>query len=104
MTTLSKLIDAVRAVADARSNAAKASLGTPGDKVKVGVPPGTLMDTGQAWGEDKAFQILLEGVAEWLNATVVAKINELCTSHNQLIDDHNAGTVPTSAAKVDPIA
>ncbi len=104
MTTLSELIDAVRAVADTRSNASKASLGTPGDKVKLGAPPCTLMDTGQAWGEDKAFQILLEGIAGLLDATIVFKVNELCASLNQLIDDHNSGSVPTSASKVDIIA
>jgi len=67
MTTFDDIRDAVRAVADARSDRAQLSLGTPGgDAVEIN---GEYKDVGAAWGENKPLQILLEGVASYIEAT-----------------------------------
>ena len=78
------------------------SLGTPGDHVRdvTGEP----QPTGGAWEpEPKTWPLVVEGIADWADATLKAKLNELVGAYNQLRTDYNDGTVPTSAQEVDPL-
>jgi hypothetical protein len=67
MSTWTDLRDAVRAVADSRNDVAKLGLGTPGAHVEINDED---LDTGAAWGENRSLQILLEGVAAYLDGNL----------------------------------
>jgi hypothetical protein len=116
LTTKSEIIQAVQDAADAyyadpavdetAGTAIKLGLGSPGEVLYI---ENQRLDSGSAWlTEPATFPTLIEGLADWLDAqgsvgTIKAKLNELISEYNQLRADYNAGTVPTTAADVDPI-
>lgn len=104
MGAFEDLRDAIRTVADARGVPGSIGLRTPGDPVEY---KDQELDVGTAWGEDKSFEILTQGIANYLTSLGVAgtkaKLNELIGAFNQLLDDHNTSTIPSSASEVDPL-
>lgn len=115
MTTKSDLIAAVQAAADAyyvadptTGAAVKLSIGSPGTVVVIA---GQKFGSGSAWASvPGVLDTEVEGLADWLDASGIGNltaihdtVNDLCASLNQLILDHNSGTVPTTALPVTPL-
>ena len=75
---------AVRAIADGRSDTAKLSLGTPGDTVPI---VGEDKPTGAAWGANKAMQIVMEGIAQVLDAAFSPNRRAVTGSITASVDD-----------------
>jgi hypothetical protein len=104
MTTKSDLLDAINAAADAylagtpadeddanRRRSVAIALGTPGQRIEI---EGTTSNSNAALSpEPTVFATLVEGLADWLNAELIAQFN-------QLLDDYNKGVVPSSARKI----
>lgn len=108
MTTKAEIIAKIQAAADACGNAQmQIGLGTPGSVVENAI--GERKNTGTAWEpEPKSQALIIEGIAAWLDdagvgSTLKSKLNELIGAYNQLREDYNAGTVPTTAPEVDPL-
>ena len=115
MTTKADMIAAIQAIADAKladtsldANQRKAvalALGSPGQRIEIA---GTFADSNAAFTpEPKVMSTLVEGIASWADAQGIAgiagikgKLNELILQYNQLLADHNAGVVPSSATPV----
>ena len=104
MSTFTELRTAIRTVADARGIPGSIGLRTPGDPVKY---KDQQLDTGTAWGENKSFEILVQGIANYLDTLGVGgvkdKLNELIAGYNQLLTDYNAPTFPSTAEEVEPL-
>ena len=106
-TRVQAYIDALP-VTDAQKAALQAAAGAPGGTVEL--PGKEKRTTGSIWAVDgDGNPVVLLGVlvamsGQELDATVIAKVNELIGAYNQLRTDYNAGTVPTSAAAVAVIA
>ena len=105
MPTFEDLRDQIRAVADNRGVPGSVGLRTPSDDpVKY---KDQELEVGTAWGTDKSFEILTQGIANYLDSAGVGgvkdKLNELIGQFNQLLDDHNTSTIPSSANTVDPL-
>jgi hypothetical protein len=108
MTTKAEIIATIQAAADAcGDNQMRIGLGAPGSVVENAI--GEQKSTGSAWApEPKSQALIIEGIAAWLDDAGVGsalklKLNELIGAYNQLREDYNAGTVPTTAPEVDPL-
>lgn len=110
MATKDDIIAAIQTAADATGNGnLRISLGATGNHVENSI--GETRPTGQAWEpEPKTWPVIAQGLADWADslglsdlAAIKAKVNELCSSHNQLIIDYDNGTVPTTAPPVTPL-
>lgn len=118
MTTKAEIIAAIEAAADAylagtpsseddeiRRKVVATVLGSAGRRIEIA---GQESDSNAGLSpEPTVFATLVEGLADWLVgagvgniAAMRAKVNEIIASHNQLIADYNAGTVPTTASTV----
>ncbi|MCP4569016.1 MAG: hypothetical protein GY841_15690 [FCB group bacterium] len=102
MATVDDIKLLIQAIADGIDDNGSLGLRTPGPAVVVA--PNVEVKPGESWGEAKAFEIYLGGIAEYIDGiSAKDKINELIAQYNQLRVDYNNGVVPTSAAQVDPI-
>lgn len=114
MATIDSMKAAVQIVAATRYSASAEE----GGPVMIALgPPGAFVEiasqrlvTGSSWGEDKTLQVLLQGVADYLDAQgigsvsgAVGKLNELIAAYNQLRADYNASVAPTTAPAVLPL-
>lgn len=107
---MSALKEAIQMMADAayetfddEAIGAALALGTPGDHIEVA--PGNRQTTGNGWGNGRTFEVLADGIELWLEeqgspAAITAKLNELITQFNQLLDDYDNAVVPTLAQQV----
>lgn len=86
--------------------ALRVALGAPGETVKIGEET---LATGRVWREVDpdvvvtTLAVLLEEACAELDATLVAKLNELVGAYNQLLADYNDEEVPSAAPEVDPL-
>jgi hypothetical protein len=103
MTTKADMIAAIQLVADATgNNQIRIGLGAPGNHLENVI--GETKATAAAWEpEPKAQPVIIEGLASWWDAGPKVKINEIIAAYMQLKADYNSGTVPTTAADVDPL-
>lgn len=107
MSTFTDIRDAIMAIADVRDIPGSVGLRTPGEKVEY---RGQELDTGSAWGDAKSLQILVEGIATWMDGAgvgnigaIYSKLNELIGQYNQLREDYIAGGGTTTATEVTPL-
>jgi hypothetical protein len=108
MATFDDLRDSIRAVADNRGIPGSVGLRTPSnDTVEY---KDQELTVGTAWGEDKSFEILTQGIADYLDTlglgevgTIKTKLNELIGEYNQLREDYLTEGLTTTAAEVDPV-
>jgi len=100
MSTYSDLRDTIQALADTKNDEMKVALGSTGSEVTIG---GEKMDTGQGWNSQAAFRLMIEGTSDWLDDVLIDKLNELIGEYNQLREDYDNSTVPTSANAVTPL-
>jgi len=107
MTTKTDIIDAIKAAADATGdNNIRISLGATGNHLKNTI--GETKPTGAAWNpEPKTWPVICEGLANWADSLGISgvkdKLNDLIGQYNQLLEDYNNSTVPSSASEVDPL-
>ena len=107
MGTKEDIINEINTVADLQSDTIKVALGTPGSVVTIGTED---LDTGQGIVSGAAFNVLVEGIAEYIDSqgvgdvsTIKSKLNELIGEFNQLLADYNSSTVPSTASTVTTI-
>jgi hypothetical protein len=93
--------------------ALRAAAGAPGDTVTL--PGDEKRNTGAIWEEREGsviilLGVLLKAVGDTMDsagigqvAGIAEKLNELIGEYNQLREDYNSSTVPTTAKEVDPL-
>lgn len=101
MATFNDIKTAIQTVADAIDNPGAYGLQTEGTKIEMS--PEVTIITGESWGAENPIQIMFQGLANWMDATYKAKLNELIGEYNQLRTDYDNATVPTNANAVTPI-
>jgi hypothetical protein len=108
MTTKAEIIAKIQTAFDASGkDQLRIGMGAPGAHV-LNVN-GESEETGQAWEpEPKTWPLIIAGLAEWLDDAGVSiavkdKLNELVNAYDQLREDFNSSTVPTTAPEVDPL-
>jgi len=112
MSTKSEIIIAIQDAADAyfadttidetKRKSIALALGTPGQRITIADQ--TNDSNAALTPEPTVFATLIEGIADWLDTEdvpeVKSKLNELIIQFNQLLTDHNASVVPSSASVV----
>jgi hypothetical protein len=105
MATWEDVQSLIQAIADSRDDPGAYGLRTPGEPIEIG--RNVEIIPGGSWGENKPFQIYLEGLSEYLDtlgvsgvSAIKSKLNELIAAYNQLRSDYNNSVWPTTAPSV----
>jgi hypothetical protein len=78
----------IQALADATSDAdVRIKLGAPGGKL-IDPDDNEVEDTGQSWETNTDTDLVLRGLADYIQTVVIAKVNELIASYEAIRASH----------------